>query len=100
METTMTKRKPRIIYEVSYGESSNTENGFECLWQEEKDFTNIKDLKLFLNKLKYECIEWVIYVHIYTYSKGNEYHDEHELEIDPCNGFSILDMFAAYEERN
>jgi len=94
METTMTKRKPRIIYEVSYGEDSNTENGYECLWQEEKEFTNARDTKRFLKEIEHQGIEWYLYIHIY---KGG-YEDSYEL--DCYESYAMLDIFAVYEKRS
>jgi len=98
MKTTMTKRKPRIIYTVSYGENSNTENGFECEWNEEKEFTNARDTKRFLKRLEHENIEWYLYIHIYMNDKENEY--DYEYELDCSESYPILDIFAAYETRS
>lgn len=88
MEPIMTKRKHRIEYQVIYGNES----------QEEKKFTNVRNLKLFLNELLLIGFEPYLYISIFTYKKGKTYQNNYEIEYG--ESYAILDIFAVYERKD
>lgn len=94
----ITKRKPRIVYEVNYGDETMGDCGMVCDWGEEKIFTNATDAKLFLHKIKNKCFEWVLYVHMYTGFKGKEH--QSIIAMGCSESFPLLDVFEAYERTN